>query len=177
MVAFVANLKSVIQDFELAKARLEHKVTVRKQDIIRDMLADLAANTPQWSGDLAASWEVLVGAKSFSHGLPTTIFKSVPFEVPPPYIRGDLAAVGYARVANEEKIKTIRWNSLVSIVNISKTLQEGDEGNNPLTQQVADINIQKRPQNYIPGDFMAVHYVAQKYQNGSVSMGGFEHGS
>lgn len=154
--AFVSNIKSVTDSLRASQARANDIITHRYQNLVRKMLKDLASHTPQWSGDLAASWQVLVGRDNqTAHDKGYTTLKT---DLGSVKFIGDPAAVTYAVTYNEPAIQRIRWNSVVSIQNASKTLV-GDmaEGNPPLSEEWL------RDGNFIPGDFMAVNFVAAKY--------------
>lgn len=157
MAAFISNLQTLRHSMDLAKDRIEGTVTDRYRKAVRIVLKDLAANTPQWSGDLAASWQVVVGKGAKAAYPEYTPLKSDFSRQLAPKWKGDGTAVDLALQRAEFDIASIRWNSHVSIVNVSKTLTEG-EGGPPLTDER-----QLRPGNFIKGDFMAVKYVAHKY--------------
>lgn len=160
MVAFVSNLSAIKHSIDMAKAKIEHTVTAQIQGVVAMMLKDLAMNTPQWSGDLAASWQVVVGKGATPSNNGYTGFKATGrYVYPPPHFKGDPDAIGFALMANMADIASIRWNSNISIVNNSQTLTVGKDGP-PLTSQA-----QLRDGNFISGDFMAVKYVAQKYRD------------
>lgn len=157
MTALVKGLQGFQNTVMAARARAQGHVTARYQRLVREMLKDLAKNTPQWSGDLAASWQVMVGANNqVAVDLGYTYLKGESDFVNPKWI-GDKDAVEHALQANRDAIAKIRWNSHVSIQNASQTLTDGDRGDNPLNED----NL--RPGNFIPGDIMATALVAAKY--------------
>ncbi len=127
-----------------SRARLKENVTHRYQVLVTDILKQLVNNTPKWSGDLAASWEVQVGKDNQGNRQGGyTSLKVVPFEFPRPQA-GD--SLGYALAANSGAIKSIRWNSYVSIQNHSPTLSVGDSGNNPYGKPANPYSKNSRPQ-------------------------------
>lgn len=160
MSAGLRNLQSFEKSVGRAKARAEGKVTRRYQEFVAKILKELAANTPQWSGDLAASWEVVVGkdtpASQFGH---TDLKQTPPVPRALAKFKGDKAAVEEALQRNAFILLTIRWNSNVRIVN-----------NNP-TQYVPGFNEGRlRRGNFIPGDLMAAAYVASRYSTGRTQL-------
>lgn len=164
---FVSNLEAFKKSLSAAQGRAQGTVTRRYRNYVTNILHDLAANTPQWSGDLAASWQVMVGAKNqVAMDIGPTPFKAEDgkwWEQIPKAIGSD-EAVKYALRMNKTAIDSIRWNSIVTIQNVSNTLTEGDDEGGPL--QESDL----RPYNFIPGDFMAVHFVADKYSRKNVPL-------
>ena len=148
--AFVGNLASFQRTIAREKAKVKGTATAVYQKFVKDILTDLAKNTPQWSGDLAASWEVVVSAKGLPSGY-TSPFKDFPYAYPAPHAKGDMEAVKYAIKNNKQTIDAILWNNIVSVVNMNPTVKAIGDGS------------KLRPDNYIPGDIMAVNFVAHKY--------------
>jgi len=163
MGAFISNLNAVKFSIDQAKAKLEGTVNAQMRGVVSLMLRDLATNTPQWSGDLAASWQVVVGGETYPLG--QTGFKSNPIVRPAPHFKGDSEAVNYAMEMNAGMLSQIRYNKKISIVN-----------NNP-TVDAIETEGQLRPGNFISGDFMAVKYVAQKYRDKDLSKTRFTYDS
>lgn len=165
-MAFVSNLEAFKNSLMAARARTQGTVTKRYRLYVANILHDLAANTPQWSGDLAASWQVKVGAKNqiaFDPGY-TELKQKEWRDVNPVQFRGYPTAVKTAMDKNAAAIASIRWNSKVSIQNVSQTLTVGDDEKGPL--QEGDLRIN----NFIPGDFMAVQFVADKYSRKNIPL-------
>jgi hypothetical protein len=139
-----------------AKAKHEKRVNAAYRELVADVLTELALNTPQWSGDLAASWRVKAEG-SYSRSVRTagyygqTPFKKNPYEFPAPYRKGSMPAVDYALARSAEVINSIRYNSRVSIYN-----------DNPTVDEISEQTL--RPSNFIPGDIMAIEYVHRKFR-------------
>lgn len=152
-----------------SRARLKENVTHRYQMLVTDILKSLVRSTPQWSGDLAASWEVQAGkGNQGSKQGGYTSLKTVPFEFPRP-VAGD--SLGYALTANAEALKAIRWNSYVSIQNHSPTLSTGDNGNNPYGSKANPFADNSRPQDI--GGFQAeIALIAAKYSYKGMKLSG-----
>jgi hypothetical protein len=151
-IGYVNNLASFSRTIVREKARVKGTATAVYQKFVKDILTDLAKNTPQWSGDLAASWEVVVSANGVPSGY-TSPFKSFPPAYPAPHEKGDMEAVKYAISNNKQTIDAIRWNNIVSVVNMNPTIKLIGDGS------------KLRPGNYIPGDIMAVNFVAHKWSH------------
>lgn len=163
-IGFVNNLASFKRTIAYEKARVRGEATKVYKGFVKAMLTDLAKNTPQWSGDLAASWEVVVGAGGQPTAYHQTPFKSNPIEYPAPYFKGSMEAVKYALYVNSFAIDTLTWNNIVSIVNVNPTVKaigNGVENTNRALPGKKRTSL--RPGNYIPGDIMAVNFVAHKW--------------
>lgn len=148
----VSNLQAFRNSIKSAKGRLDGTVTDRYRKFVRQILKDLALQTPQWSGDLAASWQIVSGAGQVPLTLAATPFKVENFRSIEPKQKGDRAAVNYALQANEFVLKSLRYNSIVSIQNTNSTLNELTE------EELRKVN---RPT--IPGDMLAIKQVAAKW--------------
>ena len=177
MRPMVSNLQAFKHSLEAVDARLKNGYTKAYQAHVTKMLKDLVLNTPQWSGDLAASWQVVVGSKAQAvpHGytmLKDTAYMTKPQEGADRKSIGDTGAWGLAYANNMEAIASIRWNSHVSIQNVSKTLTVGNPDGHPLVDEG-----QLRPGNFIEGDFMAVQYVAMKYVDSDLSISRYRYGT
>lgn len=158
-VAFVNNLTSFQRTIAREKAKVKGTATAVYQKFVKDILTDLAKNTPQWSGDLAASWEVVVSAKGVPSGY-VSPFKRFPHEKDPPHKIGDMDAVKYALKNNKQTIDAILWNNIVSVVNFNPTIKAIETAYENSANKGREW---LRPGNYIKGDFMAVNFVAHKY--------------
>jgi hypothetical protein len=167
--AFIGNLQGFTKTLASARAKIEGNATTRYQKFVKQTVRELSRNTPQWSGDLAASWQVLVGKGAVVMDAPYTALKGEwePGDVAPHFI-GDRGAVNLAVKRNEAFIKLIRWNSVVRIENNSKTLLTGD-GNPANPGLITEQNL--REGNYIPGDIMAVKTVALMHKTSKLTSG------
>ena len=148
----VSNLQAFRNSIKAAKGRLDGTVTDRYRKFVKQVLRDLAMQTPQWSGDLAASWQIVSGSSQIPLDTGVTPFKVTAYRSIEPKQMGDRAAVNYALQANELILRSLRWNSVVSLQNTNSTLNE-------LTEE--QLRVVNRPA--IPGDLMAVKQVAAKW--------------
>ena len=161
----VTGLESVTRSVNAALARQKGILNRYYRSFVVEVLTELVENTPQWSGDLAASWRVQVeGVTSRTGGSSTTGFKSTPRVRPAPHFRGDEPALVYALMVNSDVIESIRYNSRVTIFNDNPT---ADAINNPWSEE-----LWLRPNNFIPGDVMAVAHAISKYGGGHIRMSG-----
>lgn len=152
MVA-VNGLERYHEKVQLAKLRAQGKITAHYHKLVTNVLKDLSQHTPQWSGDLAASWQVVVGARSVGISSNTTSLKVHPWQalVRHPNHMGDPEALAYALDANSQAIESIRWNSKVSIVNT-----------NPTQYKLSEPEL--RDGNFVPGDIMWTAHAVLKYK-------------
>lgn len=159
----ITGLDSFKKSLEAAKARQLGQINASYRKFVIDILSELVLNTPQWSGDLAASWRVKVeGSSTRVGGSEYTPFKSKPRERPAPHFRGDEAALAYALAVNQEVIDSIRYNSRVTIYNDNKT---AEIISTPWMQE-----LWLRPNNFIEGDVMAIAHTISKYNNAHISL-------
>ena len=152
----ISNLASFKRTIEYEKARVKGQATKRYQKFVTAILTDLAKNTPQWSGDLAASWEVVIGAGGEASPHYDTPFKQRPHQRPAPFFRGDMPAVKYTLMVNKFAIDTLKWNNKVSVVNNNPTLHQ-------IQKHAPTGDGWLRPRNFISGDILATAFVAHKW--------------
>lgn len=156
MAAIISNLQSFKETLRYHNAVAERRATQMYRDLVSTILEDIAAHTPQWTGTLAASWQVVVGkgAKPKPNYMVTDLIDGHWSKVENPSWIGDREAVEFALEENAKAIATIRWNSHVAIVNTHPGLQGEIQG--------YDL----REGNYVTrSDFMAVTYIATKYSH------------
>lgn len=162
----IKNLSAFTGKIERAKKSMEGQVTAKYKRFVSRILEDLALNTPQWSGELAASWQVVVGSKGQASARFRGFSKAdTAFEAGyggAQYVLGDRPAMQIALMNNSDAISSIRWNSKVSIVNTNPTerfqaanFRRAENGESPAMRD------ENRPK--IAGDFMGVQYVKQKW--------------
>ncbi len=170
MSTSIQNLQAFTNALDRKKKAMHGKVTSKYKRFVSRVLEDLALNTPQWSGDLAASWQVVVGSGS----APTARYKADSSgstqSRSSAYKMGDRPSVDFSISNNESAINSIRWNSIVSIVNTNPTSRfqaanaaRADAGEHP------GMRDENRPK--IAGDFMGVQYVKQKWSTANRNLG------
>lgn len=155
----ISNLSDFKNTINAAKGRIDGTVTKRYRALVTNILKDLAQYTPQATGDLAASWQVVVGASQEAHDLGPTPFRPVRGTfMPAVYQMGSKPARDYTLAINEFVIQSIRWNSKVSIQNANPTAQEIDPS-------------RLRPGNFVVReDFMALSLVAARYSRRGMTL-------
>jgi hypothetical protein len=160
MMFQVTGIDTFRKSLEGQMAAMHGRINAAYREFITNILTELVENTPQWSGDLAASWRVRAeGLTSRSGGSSTTGFKRDPIERPPPFFKGDEPAIVYALSVNSEVIQSIRYNTRVTIFN-----------DNPTAEIITQSDIVLRPGNFIPGDVMAVAHTIAKYGNATMRL-------
>jgi hypothetical protein len=168
--AFIGNLQGFTKTLASARAKIEGKATARYQKFVKQTVRELSRNTPQWSGDLAASWQVIVGKGAIAADPPYTGLKgNYTLGDKAPHFIGDRGAVNLAVRLNADAIKSIRWNSVVRIENNSETLLTGDNEEDFNLGPITEQNL--REGNYIPGDIMAVKTVALMHKTSKLTSG------
>jgi hypothetical protein len=128
------------------------------------VLKELVLNTPQWSGSTAASWNVEIAAYPASKALYKVVSRELTSEKAitgawreqsPVRFKGDADAYAVSAYWNASRIKSIRYNSKVSIVNVS-----------PISDELAtNPDFKLRPGNFIPGDYLAIQHTINKFKH------------
>lgn len=152
------GLNKAVAKTKAQRDRLKNGAASFVRESVAFALRELARNTPQWSGSLAASWYVDLNYKlQADYYSPYSGGEDWRDLIPNQRFIGDRRAVAEVMASNAEFLKAIRWNSKVSIVNIHPMAVTFAIGNK------ADPEVQGlRPGNFIPDDIMAVKLVSQK---------------
>lgn len=163
MITFT-GLNNYKKKTEKQKALLATKATELVRKRTRTVLRYLVLNTPQWSGNTAASWRIDLNYKP-ANTEPSRLydesieeaFADGSYKLPDGGLKfiGDEGAWKEALAMNAEHFKAIRWNANVRIVNVSFA-------GNALAEGVIEEK-ELRPGNYIPDDVMAVKSAALKF--------------
>lgn len=153
MVMEVRNLRQFLNGVVAERARLEGKVTQKYQQYVTKVFKDLVSHSPQWSGHLAANWNVVLTNDSAPGVYPW----KVDDYSRPVFQMGDPAAIGFALGRAEPKIKSMRWNTKVTFVNPV-----------PYASEIEDDPGRLRPVNLVSGQVVLARYIAQKYSRGNV---------
>ena len=156
MVMQVTNLRQFRFSVAAERARLDGTVTKKYKTFVTKVFKDLVINTPQWSGHLAANWNVLLTNETEPGTYP---WKIEPYSRPV-YQRGDPGAVNFALGRAQPKISKIRWNTKVGFAN---PVEYADE--------VQDNPGKLRPVNLVEGKVAMARWIAQKYSRGNVVLG------
>lgn len=125
------------------------------------ILEELVLHTPQWSGATAASWVVEIAAYPASKyhynfaSVRLTNNQGDWRSQSPVREIGNLDAFLVAKDANSERIASIRYNSKVSVVNVS-----------PIADEMAtNSSFELRPGNFLPGDYLALKHTVNKFKH------------
>ena len=153
----VENLRRFQLSLEAERARLEKRVTKSYRDFVGRAFQDLLMHTPQYSGQMTASWHILLT----NEGAPAHVgwykkgqtgrFYGGTFE---PGEMGDGEAVMAAWDREAPKLDKIRWNTNVSFANTDPMASAVQA--NALTPPV-------RPVNLVDGAVAMAAYVRHKY--------------
>lgn len=119
----IKGLDDFKRKLNMDRLRLERRVTKAIQNLVWDVFTDLVVHTPQWSGNMAANWFIVLGSDPSPEPVPYNVGKSWPVTVDmlrngfSPYKQGDAEAVNASMSREYSKVKRIRWNSKVRLVN------------------------------------------------------------
>ena len=158
----IKGLNTFITKTEKQKAQIKQKASTFVRGKVLLVLKDLVNQTPQWTGDLAGSWTVLVGEslqgfKLKDYSNLKEEYLGYYTEITPKWM-GDKEALNYAVRNAQGDLSRIRYNSVISIVNTSPTSEKVDNTDNTIGGKLL------RPGNYIPGDLLAINAVRLKYK-------------
>jgi hypothetical protein len=128
----------------------------------KKILKDLVLNTPQWSGNTAASWQIETPSSELKY-YDTKLAVEDWQELNPAFFKGHLEAWRVALANAQPALKSIRYNSRISIQN---TAPYADE-----LATLPESELKLRKGNYIKGDVMAVALVSTKYRLSSNIVG------
>lgn len=156
MAVTLFGVNKAILKTKKQRERLKNGATNYVKDTVRKVLKELVLNTPQWTGNTAASWAIHVTGGTLA-GHPT-VFYTEGWEDAIPRFKGDPQAWAVARQENMRSFEAIRWNSKIKIINNAPFADE------LATMTDAEASKLLRPNNYIRGDVMAVQTVAMKYK-------------
>lgn len=123
-----------------------------------EILTELVNNTPQFTGDLAASWTVVTNSFSPLYGyspLKDDVGNYNLSEYPAKF-KGDKEALRIALAVNSSILASIKYNTIISIQNTSPTAVKLQTG--------AIREGQLRPGNFIPGDVLAIKHTLNKFR-------------
>ena len=159
----IKGLNTFITKTEKQKAQIKQKASSFIRKKVTSVLKDLVNQTPQWSGDLAGSWIVLVGAgsqefgaKYYYSGLKEE-YLGYFTDITPKWM-GDKEALNYALQKAQGPLNRIAYNSVISIVNSSPTSKLVDNKNDTIGGKSL------RPGNYLPEELLAINAVRLKYK-------------
>lgn len=155
----LTGINKYMQKTAAQKARIKNGAANYVRAATRVVLRDLVLNTPQWSGNTAASWRIDLNTLPASED-PSSLYNEdwesvLNFGGEPSFI-GDKRAWRVALADNAAAFKAIRYNTKVRIVNVA-----------PFADELAtesEANLKLRPGNFIPGDVMALKLVSTKYK-------------
>lgn len=158
----VLGINSYMKKSKLQQAQIKSGAADFVRGQTKKILRDLVLNTPQWSGNTAASWQVQVTGADISY-YPTSLHVEDWKDVDPTKFKGDTEAWREALKNAQPALKAIRYNKKVSIIN---TADYADE-----LATLSETELKLRKGNYIEGDVMATKLAAAKYKLSSNVVG------
>jgi hypothetical protein len=129
----------------------------------KKILKDLVLNTPQWTGNTAASWQIETPSVSVSYYDTVLERDWKELDRSTAYFKGDTQAWKVALANAQPALRSIRYNSTIKILNTA-----------PYADELATLPEEElglRRGNYIPGDVMAVNLATAKYKLSSNVVG------
>lgn len=162
----IRGLSGFTRSVQGVKARAEGQITKKYKAFVTEVFEDLVMRTPQWSGNLAANWQVRLTnegpaskhswyKKGHTGGFSDDTYNSVKL--------GDGEAPMAAIQAAIPQINKIRWNSRVRIENPVAYADLVSDGLGPRGREL-------RPE-HVPPFEMMMYYIVNKYNRGEIVMG------
>lgn len=155
-------IRDYMKRLDLTLAREEHRITDTYRQIIQAIFVDIVEHTPQFTGNLAQGWEIVFGPYSptlqstYSDTERARLFRAAGKDEFDPFERGDDPAVQQTLDRELPKLKEVRWNSKVRIVNSVSYAEDVDAGEAPDGTSI-------RPENLYYGRVFMTSYAEVKY--------------
>lgn len=147
MSLFSGELRDYMSRLDLTEARVKHKITDTYRKIIKEILVDIVTHTPQFTGNLARGWQVVFGPYSaqdvafVSDDERRQLYREYRKGDFDPFEMGDDPAVEVVLQRELKKLKDIRYNSLVKIVNTVEYADDVDDGKGPGNRNIRPENL------------------------------------
>lgn len=165
-MAGIEGLNGYKKQIESLRKDFRNEVTRKYREHISGILYELAMGTPQWSGDAAASWTVIVGKDGVTTGANPSVETGLKYDpwwkIPERRYTGHMDAVNMAIDRNKDAISSIRYNSYVAIRNNSA-------GSNAMSS--GEVN--PRRETGIRPDYTmqaTMNYVIEKYSRRHITL-------
>lgn len=158
----IVGLNKYVQKSKAQQAQIKSGAANFVRGQTRAVLKDLVLNTPQWSGNTAASWQIETPSVDVRY-YDTELARDDWTDIQTPSFIGDLEAWKVALANAQPALKSIRYNSRITIRNTA-----------PYSDELATLpeeDLKLRKGNYIPGDVMAVALATAKYKLSSNIVG------
>lgn len=157
----ISGIESLKRRIQNVTTKTAVSATTLLKHRTRLILNELVLHTPQWSGSTAASWVVEIAtypASKYHYNFAAIRLKTDQghWKAQNPVRKiGNLDALAVSKDANNERIASIRYNSKVSIVNVS-----------PIADEIAtNPSFKLRPGNFLPGDYLAIKHTVNKFKH------------
>ncbi len=157
-----ANLRGLMDRLDLTEVRAKKQVTDTYRRIVEAIFTDIVSHTPQFTGNLASGWQIVFGPYQanptplFTPSEQKEAFTAYQLGAYEPYEYGDDPAVSATLDRELDKLKDIRYNSIVRIVNPVVYAEEVEAGKGPNGRKI-------RPENLYYGKVFMASYAEVKY--------------
>lgn len=158
----LVGINKYMQKSKAQQAQIKNGAANFVRGQTRKILRDLVLNTPQWSGNTAAMWQIGTPSAPVSYEN-THLAKDDWWSIRPESFKGDTEAWKVALANAQPALKSIRYNSTITIQNTA-----------PYSDELATLpeeELKLRKGNYIRGDVMAVAFATAKYKLSSNIVG------
>lgn len=150
----VSGLNQLLLKLDRHKLRVQKSIAKAKVDLATRVFTDVVEGSPQWSGNLAANWDIEVGASKASYS-PIAGYSATEWNKGGSYEVGHPLAIGMA-MPHLSKLSEVKWNSKINVVNYTPYGSEVEAGQGPNGRPI-------RPENYVYGQIAMVAYAVMKH--------------
>jgi hypothetical protein len=112
----IKNKAQVFRQMDDWLAAVEAEIVAVAKGMAREALAVLLENSPQYSGDFAANWNISIGEKDVSFQ-PLLFGDDKAFPSKDPFIAGDAPAISYALAHNAGRLDGFQLGQTIWITN------------------------------------------------------------
>lgn len=143
--------------------QVKDKVTSQTQILYAKMFRNLVASTPQWSGNLASNWRIVVGRERRAEAYSELPSKKTAWGAFGVFAMGDDPAVSSTVAREAPKLADLKWNSVVAFVNVTPYAAEVQAGLGPLDEESGERRAIREENLGIAGRVMMAESFALAY--------------
>lgn len=155
------GLDKLLRNLEKRQVQVKKAIAKAKMDLAQQVFTSVVEGSPQWSGNLAANWRLVVGEGVISYQ-PIGNYDPENWRTTPHYKMGHPLAVGMAN-AQLANLAAVRWDSKIKIGNAVPYADDIEAGQGPKGGPLRDVN-------YLYGQIAMVGYAMAKFKTLSNSV-------
>lgn len=163
--------RKMLMESRKFRSRMKGEITAAYRFLLQNIVRDVVTKTPQWSGNLVSHWSLEFHGVTSINGLTQlgkpykasdlTTGKFVPNQA------GSEPVVSQVLAREFEKIRSVKYNSVVKLVNNVPYAEAVQDGRGPKKTNIRDENRFRIPHAPETGVIM-VQYLESKYSDPTV---------